>query len=84
MSAEPAREPSYFALRERIRAKLADKLDLSKATDLSSDVLRREVRLVVARLCETEKARLDPVTFDLLATQVLDFVLAGRPERPNE
>ena len=45
---------SSRALKRRIHSKLVDKLDLTRVGELEGDVLRREIRLVVEHLCDTE------------------------------
>src|SRR2546422_9921817 len=45
---------SFEDLKRLIHGKLVDKLDLSRVSDLQGDTLRREIRLVVERLCDTE------------------------------
>ena len=44
---------SFDELKRIIHGKLVDKLDLSRVSDLAGDTLRREIRLVVERLCDT-------------------------------
>ena len=44
---------SFEDLKRLIHGKLVDKLDLSRVSDLQGDTLRREIRLVVERLCDT-------------------------------
>jgi hypothetical protein len=44
---------SFDELKRVIHSKLVDKLDLSRVSELKDDVLRREIRLVVERLCDT-------------------------------
>ena len=48
------KEAEFENLKRRIHGKLVDKLDLSRVGDLEGDVLRREIRLVVEHLCDTE------------------------------
>src|SRR5262245_58802349 len=45
---------SFEELKRLIHGKLVDKLDLSRVSDLEGETLRREIRLVVERLCDTE------------------------------
>src|ERR1041384_7217103 len=46
-------------LKRKIHGKLVDKLDLSRVGELAGDVLRREIRLVVEHLCDTEETFLN-------------------------
>src|SRR5437660_12773610 len=50
---------SFEELKRIIHAKLVDKLDLSRVSDLAGETLRREIRLVVERLCDTENPLLN-------------------------
>jgi pilus assembly protein CpaF len=62
----------FEALKRRIHMKLVDKLDLTKVGDLEGDVLRREIRLVVEHLCDTEDHLLNRNERDRLIEEVLD------------
>jgi pilus assembly protein CpaF len=62
----------FEALKRRIHTKLVDKLDLSRVGDLEGDVLRREIRLVVEHLCDTEDHLLNRSERDRLVEEVLD------------
>jgi pilus assembly protein CpaF len=67
-----AKETSFDELKQRIHSKLVDKLDLSKVGDMEGDTLRREIRLVVEHLCDTEDTLLNRNERDRLITEVLD------------
>ena len=54
MSTESSKEDSFERMKQRIHGKLVDKLDLSRVGELEGEVLRREIRLVVEHLCDTE------------------------------
>ncbi len=62
----------FEALKRRIHTKLVDKLDLSRVGELEGDVLRREIRLVVEHLCDTEDHLLNRSERDRLIEEVLD------------
>jgi pilus assembly protein CpaF len=62
----------FEALKRRIHTKLVDKLDLSRVGELEGDVLRREIRLVVEHLCDTEDHLLNRNERDRLVEEVLD------------
>jgi len=66
------KEASFEELKQRIHAKLVDKLDLSRAGDLQSEVFRRDIRMVVERLCDTEDTLLNRSERDRLVDEVLD------------
>ncbi len=62
----------YETLKRRIHTKLVDKLDLSRVGELEGDVLRREIRLVVEHLCDTEDTLLNRNERERLVEEVLD------------
>jgi len=66
------REAEFDKLKQRIHSKLVDKLDLSHVGDLEGEVLRREIRLVVEHLCDTEDTFLNRSERDRLIDEVLD------------
>jgi pilus assembly protein CpaF len=59
-------------LKQRIHSKLVDKLDLTKVGELDGEVLRREIRLVVEHLCDSEDTLLNRNERDQLVSEVLD------------
>ena len=63
---------SFEELKRLIHSKLVDKLDLSRVSDLDGDTLRREIRLVVERLCDTENPLLNRMERERLIDEVLD------------
>ena len=67
-----AKESAFEQLKQRIHSKLVDKLDLSKVGELEGDVLRREIRLVVEHLCDTEDTLLNRNERERLVDEVLD------------
>ncbi len=66
------KESSFEDLKQRIHSKLVDKLDLSRVGDLEGDTLRREIRLVVEHLCDTEDTLLNRSERERLVSEVLD------------
>src|SRR5215212_1316341 len=62
----------FESLKRRIHMKLVDKLDLTRVGELEGDVLRREIRLVVEHLCDTEDHLLNRSERDRLIDEVLD------------
>ena len=62
----------FEALKRRIHTKLVDKLDLTKVGELEGEVLRREIRLVVEHLCDTEETFLNRQERERLIEEVLD------------
>src|SRR3981189_1326224 len=64
--------PGAKSFKRLIHSKLVDKLDLSRVSDLEGDTLRREIRLVVERLCDTENPLLNRMERERLIDEVLD------------
>jgi pilus assembly protein CpaF len=71
-SPEATKEYDYEQLKRRIHGKLVDKLDLTRVGELEGDTLRREIRLVVEHLCDTEDTLLNRAERDKLVEEVLD------------
>jgi pilus assembly protein CpaF len=70
---------SFDELKRIIHSKLVDKLDLSRVSDLAGDTLRREIRLVVERLCDTENPLLNRMERERLIDEVLDETFGFGP-----
>ncbi len=70
---------SFDELKRIIHAKLVDKLDLSRVSDLAGETLRREIRLVVERLCDTENPLLNRMERERLIDEVLDETFGFGP-----
>ncbi len=70
---------SFEELKRIIHGKLVDRLDLSKVSDLDGDTLRREIRLVVERLCDTENPLLNRMERERLIDEVLDETFGFGP-----
>jgi pilus assembly protein CpaF len=66
-------------LKERIHNKLVDKLDLSRVSGIDGERLRREIRLVVEHLIDTEDTLLNRKERDRLVEEVLDHALGLGP-----
>ena len=69
----------FEALKRLIHGKLVDKLDLSRLGDLEGDTLRREIRLVVEHLCDTENPLLNRTERERLIEEVLDETFGFGP-----
>ena len=69
---EETKKANFEALKKKIHDKLVDKLDLSRVGELEGDVLRREIRLVVEHLCDTENTLLNRSERERLIDEVLD------------
>ncbi|HMP03403.1 MAG TPA: CpaF family protein [Gemmatales bacterium] len=74
-----AASKSFDDLKRIIHSKLVEKLDLSKVSDLQGEVLRREIRLVVERLCDTENPLLNRMERERLIDEVLDETFGFGP-----
>jgi pilus assembly protein CpaF len=70
---------SFEELKRHIHTKLVEKLDLSRVSDLQGDTLRREIRLVVERLCDTENPLLNRMERERLIDEVLDETFGFGP-----
>jgi pilus assembly protein CpaF len=70
---------SFEELKRLIHSKLVDKLDLSRVSDLEGETLRREIRLVVERLCDTENPLLNRIERERLIDEVLDETFGFGP-----
>jgi pilus assembly protein CpaF len=69
----------FEALKQLIHSKLVEKLDLSRLGDLEGDTLRREIRLVVEHLCDTENPLLNRAERERLIEEVLDETFGFGP-----
>ncbi len=67
-----SKEDNLERLKQRIHNKLVDKLDLSRVGELEGDTLRREIRLVVEHLCDTQDVLLNRNERERLIEEVLD------------
>lgn len=69
----------FDALKRHIHSKLVDKLDLTRLGELEGDTLRREIRLVVEHLCDTENPLLNRSERETLIEEVLDETFGFGP-----
>jgi pilus assembly protein CpaF len=69
---EESKSAEFDNLKRKIHGKLVDKLDLTRVGELEGDVLRREIRLVVEHLCDTEDTLLNRNERERLVDEVLD------------
>ena len=70
---------NFEALKTHIHGKLVEKLDLTRLSDLEGDSLRREIRLVVEHLCDTENPLLNRSERERLIEEVLDETFGFGP-----
>jgi len=66
-------------LKRLIHGKLVDKLDLNRLGELQGETLRREIRLVVEHLCDTENPLLNRSERERLIEEVLDETFGFGP-----
>ncbi len=69
----------FETLKRHIHGKLVDKLDLTRLGDLEGDILRREIRLVIEHLCDTENPLLNRSERERLIEEVLDETFGFGP-----
>ena len=72
-------QQDFETLKRLIHSKLVDKLDLTKLGELEGDTLRREIRLVVEHLCDTENPLLNRAERERLIEEVLDETFGFGP-----
>ena len=70
-------QEDFENLKRLIHGKLVDKLDLNRLGELQGDTLRREIRLVVEHLCDTENPLLNRSERERLIEEVLDETFAS-------
>ncbi len=66
-------------LKRAIHGKLVEKLDLNRLGDLEGETLRREIRLVVEHLCDTENPLLNRSERERLIEEILDETFGFGP-----
>ena len=66
-------------LKRVIHGKLVERLDLSRVKDMSSDVMRRDIRKAIEHLCDTENPLLNRIEREKLIEEVLDETLGFGP-----
>jgi pilus assembly protein CpaF len=76
---EANQQADFEDLKRQIHGKLVDKLDLSRLGDLEGDTLRREIRLVVEHLCDTENPMLNRSERERLIEEILDETFGFGP-----
>ncbi len=69
----------FESLKRLIHGKLVDKLDLNRLGELQGETLRREIRLVVEHLCDTENPLLNRSERERLIEEVLDETFGFGP-----
>jgi len=79
--ASPARNNTndFETLKSHIHGKLVEKLDLTRLSELEGESLRREIRVVVEHLCDTENPMLNRSERERLVEEVLDEAFGFGP-----
>ena len=72
MAMTQTKSEEFDQLKQLIHQKLIGKLDLTRVGDLEGDVLRREIRVVVEHLCDSENNLLNRQERERLVEEVLD------------
>ncbi len=70
---------AFDDLKRLIHGKLVEKLDMSRVGDLEGDSLRREIRLVIEHLCDTENPLLNRSERERLVEEILDETFGFGP-----
>ena len=78
-SPDQAKQDDFENIKRRIHQRLVDKLDLSRVGDLKGESFRREIRIVVEHLCDSENTHLNRSERDRLIEEVLDETLGLGP-----
>lgn len=78
-SSDQSKQEEFEAIKRRMHQRLVDKLDLSRVGDLKGDSFRREIRLVVEHLCDSENTFLNRSERDKIVEEVLDETLGLGP-----
>jgi pilus assembly protein CpaF len=69
---EQSKQEDFDMIKRRIHSRLVDKLDLSRVGDMKGDALKREIRLVVEHLCDSDNTFLNRSERDRIVDEVLD------------
>jgi len=78
-SSDQSKQEEFEAIKRRMHQRLVDKLDLSRVGDLKGDSFRREIRMVVEHLCDSENTFLKRSERDKIVEEVLDETLGLGP-----
>jgi len=69
---DQSKQEDFDMIKRRIHSRLVDKLDLSRVGDMKGDALKREIRLVVEHLCDSDNTLLNRSERDRIVDEVLD------------
>ncbi|MEQ1827803.1 MAG: CpaF family protein [Pirellula sp.] len=76
---DQSKQDEFEVIKRRMHQRLVDKLDLSRVGDLKGESFRREIRLVVEHLCDSENTFLNRSERDRIVEEVLDETLGLGP-----
>ena len=76
---EQSKQEEIEIIKRRMHQRLVDKIDLSRVGDLKGESFRREIRLVVEHLCDSENTFLNRSERDKIVEEVLDETLGLGP-----
>lgn len=78
-SSDQSKQEEFEVIKRRMHQRLVDKIDLSRVGDLKGESFRREIRLVVEHLCDSENTFLNRSERDKIVDEVLDETLGLGP-----
>ena len=78
-TSDQSKQEEFEIIKRRMHQRLVDKIDLSRVGDLKGESFRREIRLVVEHLCDSENTFLNRSERDKLVDEVLDETLGLGP-----
>ena len=78
-SSDQSKQEEIEIIKRRMHQRLVDKIDLSRVGDLKGESFRREIRLVVEHLCDSENTFLNRSERDRIIDEVLDETLGLGP-----
>ncbi len=78
-TSDQTKQDEIEIIKRRMHQRLVDKIDLSRVGDLKGESFRREIRLVVEHLCDSENTFLNRSERDKIVDEVLDETLGLGP-----
>jgi len=78
-TSDQSKQEEIEIIKRRMHQRLVDKIDLSRVGDLKGESFRREIRLVVEHLCDSENTFLNRSERDRIVDEVLDETLGLGP-----
>jgi hypothetical protein len=81
---EPTNLLKFWEIKHEIVNRLMANVDRAKLSNRDPDELRRELRVVVEKICEALNQTFDPVTKDLLANEVFEELCRKRLSKDSD